>query len=172
MSEYNLKIAEEIITYILKVGQINQAERLFMFLYIADKLHLQRYGSFMFDEKYISDSKGPIPHKVKNFLEKAKQGKVEKIIFVQDSVICQRDFDLEHISESNKECIDEALKKEIPLNDYQDEAWSKAGLGEEITMINIASTLLNTRELILLLKDPYPETQRDKAKNTRKPCAG
>jgi uncharacterized phage-associated protein len=146
-------------------------------LYVADKLHLERYGSLMFGEDYAAMEWGPVPSNIydivkfvrgdrpRSLSETAKnafrmEGKINFVLL--------RKPDLEELSASNIECLDEAIKQH-GLNDFDgfkrlthDRAWQAAwrSAGQRrsnpIPLVSVASLLPNAQELIQHLSDPNP----------------
>jgi|SRR5208282_5669364 uncharacterized phage-associated protein len=145
-------------------------------LYVADKLHLERYGSLMFGEDYSAMEWGPVPsntYDIVKFVDGRRQrclNESAKSAFRMDgnNLLLLRRPDLDELSESNRECLDEAITRH-GANDFEgfkklthDNAWRAAwrSAGQRrsnpIPLVSVASQFPNAQELIQHLSDPNP----------------
>jgi uncharacterized phage-associated protein len=103
--------------------------------YLADKLHMEKFGRYIFDENYLALAKGPVPAKAFTMIQELC--KFDKLMCELASpvridgykVVVLRKCDDQFFSESDLECIDEiiALSATKDLGDLShDEAWNKA----------------------------------------------
>ncbi len=101
-------------------------------LYYADKFHLERYGRTISGDHYIAMDDGPVPSGAYDLIKLARGDKFaydEKIVEVhaEDAIRTERDgsntlvfprrgphFDM--LSESDIECLDEAIEKYGNMN--------------------------------------------------------
>jgi len=103
--------------------------------YLSDKLHMERYGRFIFDERYAALAKGPVPSMAYNLLKNIKHS--EQLPFDLNASVSYgefhiispiTEFDDSLFSESDLECIDEIIKQ-AESNDLgslsHDGAWKK-----------------------------------------------
>ena len=100
-------------------------------LYLADKCSLERYGRFIFGESYSAMLKGAIPSNVYDLLKEAAQSKVEGIKVNGSHVIPLREPDLDSLSESDIECLEETINKyaqnpDLMRIDTHDAAWQES----------------------------------------------
>lgn len=103
--------------------------------YLADKMHMERFGRFIFDESYAAMNKGPVPSRAYTLIQQLRETgslvcEIDSPVCVQGiKVVVKRSFDDELFSESDLECIDEVieLSHTKDLGDLShDEAWAKA----------------------------------------------
>jgi len=103
--------------------------------YLADKMHMERYGRFIFDEEYAALDKGPVPSKAYNLLKELRDkkqlscGLTAPVSLNGHSVIVERKFDARLFSGSDLKCIDEVIKlsqtKDLGEISH-DQAWNKS----------------------------------------------
>ncbi|EGH64192.1 hypothetical protein PSYAC_04678 [Pseudomonas syringae pv. actinidiae str. M302091] len=83
--------------------------------YLADKMHMERFGRFIFDDQYAALDKGPVPSKAYNMICQIQAGRrvledIESPVAVEGyKVVAVRDFDDDLFSDSDLECIDEVI---------------------------------------------------------------
>lgn len=103
--------------------------------YLADKMHMEKFGRYIFDESYLALAKGPVPGNAFTMIQELRDhGKltcalVSPVRIVGHQVVVERKYDDQYFSESDLECIDEviALSATKDLGDLShDEAWNKA----------------------------------------------
>lgn len=157
MRTYDQIVCREIALYILGKSKINTLDNLYKIQYLADKLHLFRYGCLIYDEIYNATQNGPIPtmmFKILNSDLKNFQIKFNQITSIRES-------DQNHITESSIECINEILEQwcigKLSLADYKDKAWEKSVLNECISIIAIAESIPNSEKLVAYLKQECNE---------------
>ncbi|MGQ4276865.1 type II toxin-antitoxin system antitoxin SocA domain-containing protein [Pseudidiomarina sp. E22-M8] len=134
--------------------------------YLADKLHMERYGRFIFDDKYSAMEKGPVPSAAYDLLKTIRNG--QELPFSIDSpvtlgashtVIAKRQANEDLFSGSDLLCMDEviALSENEDLGDLShDEAWENAGRNSFMPVEAILSTLENSDLLIELHQNRHP----------------
>lgn len=142
--------------------------------YFADRLHLERYGSFMFGGEYWALRFGPVPIEAYRLMGEVRDHpeRAAAAGFTVETVQIDGTFapvvrpleapDLDELSEAALECLEESIKqhggksfKELTAESH-DAAWSAVGQDEVITPELIASTLPNAAALLKHLADPYP----------------
>lgn len=103
--------------------------------YLADKIHMERFGRFIFDERYVAMDKGPVPSHAYNLLKELREKgnltcELESPVSIRGwKVVVDRPFDDELFSESDLECIDEVieLSRKKDLGDLShDCAWERS----------------------------------------------
>jgi len=140
-------------------------------LYLADKVHLSRYGRFVSGDNYVAMKHGPVP-----------SGAYDIVKYVRGDGICSnpharnsfsidrqtnqmsalREVDLGLFSESDVECLDEVIgehgSKPFPQirKVSHDAAWDNAGDNEFISLEDIVKTLPDDEVLADYLSDRYP----------------
>ena len=95
-------------------------------LYYADKLHLEKYGALITGDFYVAMPEGPVPsgalhliqyarHDPFGFEDKIVRAHPENAIAVKgdkkDVVTPLRSANLDYLSETDRECLDEAIAK-------------------------------------------------------------
>lgn len=142
--------------------------------YFADRLHLERYGSFMFGDEYGAWKYGPVPmgayalmHGIREHPERSAAAgfHVETVPVNGYPAPVVRPLeppDMGELSRSIVSCLDESIaqhggKSFKQLTDEShDAAWNAAGPDEVMSPELIAGTLPNAAELLKHLADPYP----------------
>jgi hypothetical protein len=145
-------------------------------IYVADKLHLERYGALMFGEDYAAMVWGPVPSNTYDIVKFVRgdrprslnEGAKTAFRMVGNNFALLRNPDLAELSESNVECLDEAISqhgthdfegfKRLTHDRAWQAAWHSAGSrrSNPIPLVSVASLLPNAQELIQHLSDPNP----------------
>jgi hypothetical protein len=98
-------------------------QKLWGYMYLADKLSLQRYGRFILGDMYIASGCGPIPWYTYNLT--AVSSFMSFPLFVRgDEIISERDAKLDFLSASDIECLDQAIQGDVV--DVYDSAYTTA----------------------------------------------
>ncbi|WP_250656477.1 Panacea domain-containing protein [Alkalimarinus coralli] len=134
--------------------------------YLADKLHMERYGRFIFEDSYSAMPKGPVPSIAYDLIKQIRTaGKIPHSlttpIQIQEhhKVLPLRDADEDVFSGSDLECIDEILELSAnsDLGDLShDDAWKQTSKNSIIPVELIISTLQNSDELLELHRNRHP----------------
>lgn len=134
--------------------------------YLADKLHMERFGRFIFDENYSAMAKGPVPSTAYDLVKAIKSG--EKLPFSIESPVTvgsnhdvkvRRHANEDFFSGSDLLCIDEIieLSQNEDLGDLShDDAWKKTGRNRIMSIEAILSTLHNSEDLLQLHQNRHP----------------
>ena len=128
-------------------------------LYLADKTCLEKYGRFIFGESYSAMKQGATPSKSYDLLKRIAEECIEELRVEGNAVIPLRDANLDYLSESDIECLDQtiAIYDKNPRKmrrDAHDAAWEKAwdNRGDkqsaDISVRRIAKSLANSEDLI------------------------
>jgi len=131
-------------------------------LYFADKMHLARYGRLICGDSYVAMSHGPVPSGAYDLIKVARGDgwchhnvPVEKAFTIEDNHITPlRRADLEWLSESDIECLDDAIGEygHLPFAELRkrshDSAYLSADLNDYISLESIAQDLPDA-ELLL-----------------------
>ena len=169
--DFDPKVAVETILYIAQKANSPTLHKISKLLYFADRLHLQRYGRFICGDSYVAMQHGPVPSRTYDMLKSVRDG-FQYISFPevagafrvegQYSVIPLRQPDLEWLSDSDIECLDESIRKYDncgfkQLTDIShDAAWKSADQNEEISLEVIVQTIGNPHNLLQHLMNPHP----------------
>ena len=137
-------------------------------LYLADRLHLSRYGALMFGGYYEALKHGPAPVGVYGLLRAAERTggaygfTVQGVGHASPLVRPHAQPDMQELSVSVLESLDAVLAEHGQQDGEalsllsQDEAWKLCGPGEVMTAELLASTLPNARAVLEHLADPHP----------------
>ena len=170
-SEFDPDKAVEAILYIANRVQDPGFHRISKILYFADKEHLSRYGRLICGDHYVAMKHGPVPSGIYDIFKHVRgDGIYCPVQHAQEAfgveadhcVVPYRDFDPDALSDSERECLDVAIKEYRDLNFHtltqrsHDGAWEAAGENEFISLFSIADTLPNAEEVLNHLRDPYP----------------
>jgi len=128
-------------------------------LYSADKFSLEKYGRFISGETYYAMENGATPSCSYDLLKEASQSPVEGISVKVNQVIATRKPDLDYLSESDMECLEQAanLEREYSVQQAHDDAyqksWKRRGSGKRALMPveSIAESFENSDDLIAYL---------------------
>lgn len=99
-------------------GKVDE-HKVFKTLYFADMMHLSRYGRSITGDVYIAMEFGPVPSKTYDifkavrgdsfFSDKADEEKSYFHFFNKYNIEADRECDLDWLSETDIECLDEAI---------------------------------------------------------------
>ena len=142
-------------------------------LYLADKLHLERYGRFICGDWYSAMEYGPVPSHSYDIMKHARGDRptslaahardVLKIDPTSNAITVLREPNLDELSASDLECLDEPIGKYSRLGFGEikklthDEAYHATSRNREIALEAIASTTGRAAELIQHVSDPHPD---------------
>ena len=87
--------------------------QIFKLLYLADKLHLEKYGRFIIYDQYVAMKYGPVPSRTYDMLKTQTEGDFNPLRVGEDgrAIYTFRDADLDKFSQSDLECLDEILRR-------------------------------------------------------------
>lgn len=130
--QFNQTKAIEAILYLaLKVSD-SDIYGICKLLYLVDKTSLEKYGRFVFGESYYAMKEGPIPSNVYDLLKQVAKAPVYGIKVEGNQVIPLRNPDLDCLSESDIECLDQIISVygKVPnwlrSKDAHDDAWRES----------------------------------------------
>lgn len=134
--------------------------------YLADKLHMERFGRFIFGDAYCAMQMGPVPSNAYDLVKAIRDGKklpfdlAAPVSLLEDhTVVPHRSADTDYFSGSDLLCIDEVieLSNSVDLGDIShDEAWQSAERNRIMPLEAIISTLNNSGELLELHNNRHP----------------
>ena len=133
--------------------------------YLAGKIHMENYGRFIFNDRYIAMSKGPVPSLAYDLMKDLKtdgknfQTVDSPVTFIDNFKLCKlRDANIDYFSRTDLECIDEVIE----LSKYEDlgglshdVAWQETDRNKAMDMTAIISTLEDSDTLINLYQNRY-----------------
>ncbi len=141
-------------------------------LYFADKQHLHRYGRFIFGDRYVAMRLGPVPSGAYDLIKIVRgespllQCPEVENAFTMDGyrVIPYVDADMDVFSDSDIECLDQAIEecRDLPFRELKershDQAWQAADENDFMTIESIAALAPNYKgPLLEYLQDPHPD---------------
>ncbi len=169
--KFNEKVALETILYIATHSQNPNFIHIAKLMYFADKVHLARYGRFICGDSYIAMKNGPVPSNVYDMLKSARGdywchrfNDLDTAFRVEAPcmVVALRKSNLEWLSNSDIECLDEAIEcydkfdfGELSQKSH-DKAWKSANENDEISIEAIVSAIDNPPGLLEHLRNPAP----------------
>ncbi len=129
-------------------------------LYLVDKTSLEKYGRFIFGETYSAMKEGATPSNAYDLLKEANQAPINGVKVEENQVIALRDPNLDYLSKSDKECLNQIIKAygeapywvlgEMAHDDAWRKSWGKRGKAESVRMPieDIAELLAESTDLI------------------------
>lgn len=163
--EFNQTKAIETILYLAPQISDSDIYGVCKLLYYADKTSLEKYGRFIFGESYTAMDGGATPSNAYDLLKEIAQKPTSQLSVDGNNVIPLRDANLDYLSESDIECLDQviAIYGKMPKwkrgEDAHDVAWGKAWRGRGtkrsawIPVQSIAESLDDSGDLIGYLKN-------------------
>ena len=165
-SSFNKDVALQAMLYILSKLGVADMHRVSKILYFADRSHLSRYARSITGDDYIKMSYGPVPSNVYDIMkavrgdsffantpEAKRMEQYFKFVNVKD-IMPLADVNMDYLSESDVECLDEAIAKCKDLSFEEltrlshDYAWNKASLNDKISVSDILCEMGDTEEYI------------------------
>jgi len=140
-------------------------------LYLADKLHLHRYGRFLFGDEHHALPYGPVPQGAYDLVKYVRgtgndveyPPAREAFVLEGNTIRTLRDVDTSVFSDSDEECLNEVLNQFGGANfnglksATHDEAFQATGRGHRIAPEAIASMADDPALLIQHLTDSAPD---------------
>jgi uncharacterized phage-associated protein len=141
--------------YILNRLETCDIHKLFKILYFSDRNHLCDYGRPVTGDYYVAMKNGPVPSFIydvvkfvrgdKNYLSIDRNVKGDFDVLDGRYIGAKRDANTDHLSGSDIECLDKAIKEYKDFGFQQltkishDDAWEKADYNGEISVFDIAT---------------------------------
>ena len=162
--DFNKEIAVEIILYLIK-----QVENLSLFslcklLYLAEKTHLENWGSSLCGEPFVAMKSGPVPSKSYDLLKESRQYRKHGFQLKENNLIALRPPNMRRISPAVKDTLDKTVSKygshqwHILRNLSHDQAWQNAwdSRGDKQSILmpleTVVSELPDAKNLLLHLR--------------------
>ena len=118
MRDFNLHKEKAVNSLLFVITKLEKADThmIYKILYFADQKHLLKYGRPIFGDTYVKMKYGPVPSFVKNVVDENIEGLEEVVAtyhryFVKSLVKPDLDF----LSESDLECLNESLEENKDL---------------------------------------------------------
>lgn len=165
-TKFDLEKAIEVLLYIVSkannTNKLNDVYRALKIIYFADKEHLYKYGRLICDDSYVAMNHGPVPSGCYDIIKLVRGDgycftdyPLEEVLSVEGNIITpQREADLELLSESDVECIDESINKYGNLSisalrrRSHDAAFRSADHNDFIIFENLAKSLPDGDQLL------------------------
>lgn len=142
-------------------------------LYLADKLHLHRYGRFLFGDEHHALPYGPVPQGAYDLVKYVRGTSHaveypparEAFVLEGNTIRTLREVDTSVFSDSDEECLSEVLEQFAGANfnglkqATHDEAFHATGRGQRIAPEAIASMSDDAAALIQHLADSAPDVK-------------
>lgn len=148
-------------------------------MYVADKLHLERYGRFIFGETYAAMEQGPVPSHAYNMVKHVRgdarhpEMELAKQHFAYQAqnheIRLLAEPDLDELSQSDQQCLDEVIHMFHSIGQWSirdmshDPAWEAAWKGRRrlsksspLPIEQIAASLDTCEALLQHLRDTAP----------------
>jgi len=153
--------ALEALLYVAQRTPGNDMYKALKALYVADKLHLGRYGRFIYGETYCALPHGPVPQFAYDAVRAVQDGRPTPVPsellhaalerFGASRLIPRREPDLSELSKSDVECLDEAIR-DLAFDGFNtvkakthDAAWSATPRAGDMTIESIIEALPEDR---------------------------
>jgi len=119
MSNFKIHREKAINSLLYAATKLHKADthKVYKILYFADQKHLLRYGRPIIGDTYIKLEFGPVPSFVKNIVDENIKG-LEEIVAVYNRYYIKalQEPNLDVLSESDIECLDESIKENENLS--------------------------------------------------------
>jgi uncharacterized phage-associated protein len=109
--QFNRAKAVETVLYLAQRVSDHDVYGLCKLLYLVDKTSLERYGRFLFGESYSAMKQGATPSNTYDLLKQARVKPINGVRVEGDTIIPERDSDLDYLSESDIECLDDIISR-------------------------------------------------------------
>lgn len=165
---FNKDVAIQAILYVAnRVGERKDIHKICKTLYFADQEHLSKYGRAITKDVYIAMEFGPVPSNIEDIFKALRgdsyfSGCVEDLKPLFDFtnkyiLIPKKDADLDYLSESDIECLDNAIAKckDKKFNELttmsHDLAWSNTQKDRKISLKDILREVGDDEEYALYI---------------------
>lgn len=165
---FNIDKAISSLLYVSK--DVHNLYNIMKVFYFADKLHLSKYGRFMFGETYYAMRKGHVPSTIYDII-KFVRGNGTKIFGAElknaievnkNDVRAKQQANLDFLSPSEIECLNDAIKEygnldyvSLLFKSHKDHAYKVTQLNQEIKVDDIVDSLDNKKTIKEYLVNLY-----------------
>lgn len=162
---FNKPKAIEVLLYI--TGKYRDMYHALKILYFADKEHLEKYGRLICGDSYVAMEHGPVPSGTYDLIKSTRgQGvypsdtDIEQIIKLDNNnIIPQREPRTQMLSESDIECLDEAISIYGPMSfedlkniSHNEPSYKAAGENDFIPLEEIIKQFDDSEDLLEYLQ--------------------
>lgn len=130
--QFNQTKAIEAILYLAQRVSDSDTYGICKLLYLVDKTSLEKYGRFIFGESYSAMEQGATPSNTYDLFKKVARTPINGLKVEGNQVIALRNPDLDYLSESDIECLDQIISVygKVPnwlrARDAHDDAWRES----------------------------------------------
>lgn len=163
-----LTIVHSMLYILKKLGGRSDFHKIFKTLYFADQKHLVKYGSPVIYDRYIAMRNGPVPSSAYDIIKSLKGQTLWPVPKDEFSkyfrpigsykVEALLDPDMDYLSQSEVEALDESIDENQKLNfgdltnKSHDEAWGKANKNDDIDIIEMARSGRADEDMVYYIK--------------------
>lgn len=158
--------AIEVLLYLAQKVSVPNVYGICKMLYLADKASLEKYGRFLFGDSYVAMKEGGTPSNVYDLLKRLRREPTTELKVDGNLVIALRQADLDHLSESDIECLNQTIDKYGKPANWSDRkrachddawqmAWNRRGISGStpITVESIAELFDDSEDLLNYLSN-------------------
>ncbi len=155
MNSFDKRCLMEVLLYILNATKGTDIYHVLKILYFAEQKHLVKWGSRITADCFRAYEYGPVAdqlyHAIRNSrkLDKELPGMLQDVAhFAGDDapnvLLAKREADLDYLSKSEMECLDEAIRENVGLTfdelkrKSHDAAWQEAYEADDDTMSTLS----------------------------------
>lgn len=155
MTQYEKKCLIEVLLYILNATKGTDIYHVLKILYFAEQKHLVKWGSRMTADNFRAYEYGPVADLLYHAIRNSRKLDKELTDMLQDVahfagddapnvLLAKREADLDFLSQSERECLDESIRENAGLTfdelkrKSHDSAWQEAYEGEDDLMNTIS----------------------------------
>lgn len=139
--------------------------KLLKLVYFAEKKHLAKYGRLITGDDFIAMEHGPVPSYCLNVTKVGTQFDVFDVLS-PTTLVPKKMPDLDELSESDIECLEESINENSKLNFNQlknkshDEAYNNTGMNQSINVNSLAKASGADQNLISYIELYYSHKQQ------------
>jgi uncharacterized phage-associated protein len=163
VSRRRLDVAKAVEVLLYVTAKVHNMYVALKVIYFADKMHLQRHARFIYDETYIAMQHGPVPSAAYDIVKAtvAEYSRCEDLAHARSAfdnqnncVTPRREADLDYLSETDRECLDEAITEYGSLSFGKlrdlshDEAYKATDENDDMTDEHVARFLPNAESVL------------------------
>lgn len=119
METFNLNKEKAVNSLLFVVKSLEKADthKIYKVLYFADQKHLLKYGRPIIGDTYVKMQYGPVPSYIKNVVDENIKGYEEVVAkYNKYMVTALQEPNLDYLSETDIECLKEAIKENEKLS--------------------------------------------------------
>ncbi|MBX2952301.1 MAG: SocA family protein [Leadbetterella sp.] len=170
MAQKNIDFDKAKAAVLYIVSELGKADftKVFKILFFAEKKHLAKYGRMIVGDSFIKMEYGPVPSKLYDLFKAGRDNSssskstkefLSAFNVVGYTVDSKERPDLDELSKSDIECLDESINenKKLPFKGISEKshglAWASATLNGRIDYIDIAKEGGATEDMIEYIKE-------------------